>query len=326
MIPVVGCMMTFWLWIAIKNLKLSRNINKRRFIPVLTFIVLYGATVIVQGLLGRWILLSTLAHTIIVVIMINTIENPETKMLGAVTTAKDKMERLSVAKDEFMSIASHQLRTPITAIEGYSDMLARGDFGKLTKEQERAIRQINESATNMSSSVKDFLNISRIQTGHFVLNKTECSVREIVEKRIAQTRAMASEKNVKIIAQYGKKLPEAVMIDEEKISQVVMNFIDNAIYYTYPKHKVVIDLVVHSKQLVFTVEDEGIGVPAKEQSKLFSKFYRASNARTTRPDGTGIGLFLAKKIITTHGGTIIFSSIEGKGSVFGFSLPLDKLK
>jgi signal transduction histidine kinase len=258
--------------------------------------------------------------------MLNTIENPEAKMLGVVTSTKEKIERLGVAKDEFMSIASHQLRTPITAIEGYSDMLARGDFGKLTKEQEKAVRQINKSATNMSASVKDFLDMSRIQTGRFVIEKADTNIKKVVEKRVSQLRALAAEKQINIVVNYGKKLPEKILVDTDKISQVIMNFVDNAIYYTHPKHKVTIDLVAHGDQLVFTVEDEGIGVPPKEQGKLFGKFYRASNARVARPDGTGIGLFLAKKIILAHGGTIIFSSIEGKGSVFGFSLPLDKLK
>ena len=259
-------------------------------------------------------------------IMFFTMENPDLKLLQRSESVNQKNKKVNIAKDEFMSIASHQLRTPVTTIEGYSDMLVRGDFGKLTKEQEKAIKQINKSAANMSGAIKDFLDISRIQTGHFVLTKTGANIKEVVEKRVRQLQSLADEKEVKVSVHYDKKLPSEVLIDADKVSQVVMNFIDNAIYYTQSKRKVAIDLVVRGEHLVFTVEDEGIGVPAKEQSNLFSKFYRASNARTTRPDGTGIGLFLAKKIIVAHGGTIIFSSIEGRGSVFGFSLPLDKLK
>ena len=326
MIPVVCIMAISWLRIVIRNWRIPDNTNRRRFAPVIIFILLYIVVAIVQGLVGRWLLLTTITHTIIIIIMVNTVENPEAKILGVLTTTKEKMERLGKAKDEFMSIASHQLRTPITTIEGYSDMLARGDFGKLTKEQEKAVRQINRSATNMSSSIKDFLDISRIQTGRFILNKTNVNIKKIVEKRIGQLQTLADEKNIDMVVHYGKKLPSKILVDEDKISQVAMNFIDNAIYYTHPGHKVTVDLVAYDQQLVFTVEDEGIGVPAGEQTKLFGKFYRASNARTTRPDGTGIGLFLAKKIVTAHGGSIIFSSIEGKGSVFGFSLPLDKLK
>jgi len=111
-------------------------------------------------------------------------------------------------------------------------------------------------------------------------------------------------------------------IDESKIRQVIMNFADNALYYSHEDSDININLSVMGDNVVFIVKDTGIGVPSNEQEQLFSKFYRASNARKQRPDGTGVGLYLSKTVIDAHGGKIIFDSIEGKGSTFGFSLPI----
>ena len=151
-------------------------------------------------------------------------------------------------------------------------------------------------------------------------------IKDIVKKRVSQIENLAEEKEIKVITNYGDNLPEKVLVDADKISQVILNFIDNAIYYTQSKHHVIISLKVKNNKLIFTVDDQGIGVPTKDRRKIFEKFFRSSNARIVRPDGTGIGLFLAKKIILAHGGLIIFNSIENEGSIFGFSLPLDKIK
>ena len=115
------------------------------------------------------------------------------------------------------------------------------------------------------------------------------------------------------------------MMDVEKIRQVVMNMIDNAIYYSKPNSKVIVSAVKNGNFVEFTVKDTGIGVPKSEQKDLFSKFFRGTNARKKRPDGTGVGLFLARKAVLSHGGEMIFLSEEGKGSTFGFRLPITKV-
>ena len=115
-------------------------------------------------------------------------------------------------------------------------------------------------------------------------------------------------------------------VDETKIQQVVMNFMDNAIYYTPKGGSIIVKLEATGKEVIYTVTDTGLGVPKAEQAHLFTKFYRAGNARKMRPDGTGLGLFMAKKVIMAQGGAIIFKSTEGKGSTFGFSFPLSKVE
>ena len=122
-----------------------------------------------------------------------------------------------------------------------------------------------------------------------------------------------------------KKFP-TLLLDEYKIQQVVMNFADNALYYSRPGTKIEVSLETEGDAVVLKVKDTGIGVPEEEQAQLFTKFYRASNARKQRPDGTGVGLYLAKRVIMEHGGSVIFSSVEGEGSTFGFRLPLGRLR
>jgi len=122
-----------------------------------------------------------------------------------------------------------------------------------------------------------------------------------------------------------KKFP-ILELDEGKMRQVIMNYADNAIYYSKEGTAIEVALVVEGNRCRFTVKDKGIGVPVDETAQLFTKFYRATNARRQRPDGTGVGLFLAKKVINAHGGDVIFESEEGKGSTFGFSLPIKPIK
>jgi signal transduction histidine kinase len=323
-IPAIICMMIFWLWVTIKNVKIHDSVHRRRFIPIITFIVLYGITAIVQGMLGRWMLLTTLVHTIIMLIMIGTIENPDRKFLEKERLVNALLERADKTKDEFVSIASHQLRTPLTSIQGYSSMVADGDFGKINKKQAHALNEVVASSRRMAVLIDDLLNVSRLQSGKFIITRNLTNLAELVRDEIDQSQIMATAHNVKLIYDDTEwdKLPYA-NIDRAKIGEVVANMIDNAIFYSRAESKVVISLSAKGGFIEFGVTDHGIGVPKKDQADLFTKFFRASNVRTVRPDGTGIGLFLAKKVVVEHGGTIVFHSVEGEGSTFGFQLPLD---
>jgi signal transduction histidine kinase len=136
---------------------------------------------------------------------------------------------------------------------------------------------------------------------------------------------MAAARNIQVTYKGPKHFPE-LQIDEDKIRQVVMNFIDNAIYYSRPQSTVVVQLKHDEKFASLEVHDHGIGVPKEALDKLFTKFFRADNARRQRPDGTGVGLYLAKRVILGHNGELIMESTEGKGSVFGFRLPIKTSK
>jgi signal transduction histidine kinase len=165
--------------------------------------------------------------------------------------------------------------------------------------------------------IADLLNVSRLKTGKFIIDAKPVNLAEVIEGEISQLTETAKRKNLKLIYKKPEKFPQ-LMIDEMKTRQVIMNFADNAIYYTPNGGEIVIELKEDKKSIYFTVKDSGIGVPKKEQQQMFTKFYRATNARKARPDGTGLGLFMAKKVVDAQGGQILFESQEGKGSTFGF--------
>ncbi len=237
-----------------------------------------------------------------------------------------QLRRLDEVKDEFISMASHQLRTPLTSIKGYIDMMLEGDAGKITPTQEKFLTEAFVSSERMVHLINDFLNVSRLQTGKFIIDKRPANLGKIVTQELESLKVNASGRQLLFQLKVGEDVPEYLMIDEAKLRQVIMNFSDNAIYYSRPDSTIKVALVMRGNNLEFTVKDTGIGVPESEQSQLFTKFFRASNARKQRPDGTGVGLYLAKRVVTGHGGEIIFSSVEGKGSTFGFSLPVAKLR
>jgi len=235
------------------------------------------------------------------------------------------LRRLDKVKDEFVSIASHQLRTPLTSVKGYISMVLDGDAGKITDSQRHLLDEAFMSSERMVHLINDFLNVSRIQTGKFIIDRRPIDLSKVVEQEIDSLQPSAISRNLKFVYHPPKNFP-ILDIDEGKIRQVVMNFADNSLYYSHENTKINVNLSVEGNEVLFTVKDTGIGVPLSEQAQLFGKFYRASNAKKQRPDGTGVGLFLAKKVIDAHGGTIVFESVEGKGSTFGFRLPIKPLE
>ena len=235
-----------------------------------------------------------------------------------------QLRHLDKAKDEFLSMASHQLRTPLTSVKGYISMIMDGDVGRVSVDQKKLLGEAFNNSERMVGLINDFLSVSRIQTGRFVIEKTPIDLSLVVEQEVDSLRANASARQMELV--YDKPGDCPIMdIDEGKIRQVIMNFIDNAIYYSHPNTKININLSVAKGEILFTVNDTGIGVPKAERDQLFTKFYRASNAKKTRPDGTGVGLFLAKKVVDGHDGDVVFDSVEGKGSTFGFKLPIKPL-
>ncbi len=240
-------------------------------------------------------------------------------------TANEQLKELDQAKDEFISMASHQLRTPLTTVKGYASMLEEGDFGGLTAKQKEPVQLTLDGANRMARLIDDLLNVSRMDANRFFLEVTEVDIAKLVQEEIQQLQTMA--KNKKVSVEYigpKQKIPN-IRLDENKTRQVIMNLVDNAIHYSQPPKggaKVSVSLAQNGDNVIFKVVDNGIGVPQKLQNKLFTKMFRADNAKAIRPDGTGLGLYLVKRVVHDEGGELIFESVEGKGSTFGFSLPL----
>ena len=232
--------------------------------------------------------------------------------------ANEKLKQMDQTKDDFISMASHQLRTPLTSVKGYVSMVLEGDAGKVNTKQKELLTQAFVSSQRMVYLIADLLNVSRLRTGKFVIEAKPTNLAEVVGGEIAQLKETAKGRNLSLAYSKPKNFPE-LMLDETKIRQVVMNFADNAIYYTPAGGHIEVKVEDTGESIEFRVTDDGIGVPKSEQHHLFGKFYRAGNARKARPDGTGLGLFMAKKVVVTQGGSIIFKSQEGRGSTFGFS-------
>lgn len=229
----------------------------------------------------------------------------------------EKLKKMDETKDEFISMASHQLRTPLTSVKGYVSMVLDGDVGPINEQQRELLGQSFNSSQRMANLISDLLNLSRINTGKFVIENAPVYLPKIIESELQQLREMAQAKNVELVVETPPTFP-TLMLDENKMHQVIMNLIDNAIYYTPAGGKVTVQLAETPAAVEFRVIDTGIGVPRDVQHYLFSKMFRAENAQRARPDGTGLGLFLVKKVIVSQGGAIIFDSVENKGSTFGF--------
>ena len=251
------------------------------------------------------------------------------RVLEQLEDSNSKLRVLDRAKDDFISMASHQLRTPLTSVKGYISMVLDGDAGKISDQQEKLLAEAFTASQRMVYLIGDFLNVSRLQTGKFVVEPKLTDLAILVSEEISSLQTTAARRNIKLKYDPPKDFPK-LMLDENKMRQVAMNFIDNAIFYSKPGGTVEVVLMHTATEVRYEVRDHGIGVPEAERHKLFTKFFRAENARQVRPDGTGIGLFMAKKVIVAHGGSVIFETEEGVGSTFGFSLPLknnvDQLK
>lgn len=235
-----------------------------------------------------------------------------------------QLQKLDEAKDEFLSMASHQLRTPLTSVKGYISMVLEGDVGKITSTQRKLLSEAFISSERMVHLINDFLNVSRLQTGKFILERRATDLAKVVDQEVDSLQTTAKAHDLTLKFRKPSYFP-ILYIDENKLRQVLMNFIDNAIYYSHEGTTIDVKLEVIDGDVILTVHDTGIGVPKSEQAHLFGKFFRATNARKQRPDGTGVGLFLAKKVIVAHGGSMVFESVEDEGSTFGFRLPVRKL-
>ncbi len=235
--------------------------------------------------------------------------------------ANRRLRQMDKIKTDFLSIASHQLRTPLTIIKGYISMLLDGTFGKLGKKQQGALEKVFESSDRLIDLVEDLLNISRIESGRMEYNKRLVQMREIVEGVHEELKTAAEKKGLRFFFNEPKKQLPKVNIDPEKIRQVVMNLTDNAIKYT-EEGSVSLSLDKTKEGVKFCVEDTGRGIAKDEMGNLFQKFSRNEGSDLVHTEGTGLGLYVAKQIVEGHGGKIRAESKgKGKGSRFIFIMP-----
>lgn len=238
--------------------------------------------------------------------------------------ANERLKELDKAKSEFVSIASHQLRSPLTSIRGYASMLVEGSFGKMPEKALESAKRIEESAKLMAYSIEDYLNVSRIEAGNMKYNLTDFNLRDMADNICDDLRPEALKQNLILLFRTDLMSRAIVNADVGKTNQIIHNLINNSIKYT-PKGSINVFMRdnIKKKRIYIDITDTGIGMTEETRAKLFNKFSRADNANSVNVSGTGLGLFVAIKMAEAMGGTITAHS-EGpnKGSTFTFELPL----
>jgi len=248
-------------------------------------------------------------------------KNKIEKLAKKLKIANTRLKKISKQKSEFVSIASHQLRTPIASLKGYTSMILEGSYGPTSPKILDVINKLFKSSQSLSLIIDDFLNLSRIERGKIVFNFTETNLKDLVEQVITEVKPRAEEKHLKILKEIKDK-KYIINVDSEKIKQVILNIIDNSIKYT-PEGSIEIKLSQTSNLVRIMVRDTGIGLPKDKIGELFQKFKRLDNANDTNIKGTGLGLFLAKTIVEAHKGKI-WAESEGRGKGSTFFVELNK--
>lgn len=224
-------------------------------------------------------------------------------------------------KSEFIFIAAHQLRTPLSAIKWVFSMILDGDVGKITNEQKEILEKGKFSTQRMIILVNDLLNISRIEEGKFNYNFENINLEDIIKKVIAMEDSKIKEKEINLTFKKSFTPLAVVKGDSEKLYLALQNIIENAVNYTFKKGDVEIFLEETAENFKIEVKDNGAGIPKEEIGRLFNKFYRGSNVIRMQTEGTGLGLFITKNIIDRHNGKIEIDSKEGKGTKISIFIP-----
>jgi signal transduction histidine kinase len=224
-------------------------------------------------------------------------------------------------KSEYVSIASHQLRTPLTGIRWMLSLLMKKETGELNATQVDYLKSVQESNDRMIQLVGDLLDISRIENNPALMQeKTSEDIHVLVKNVMKDQENTALQRNIDLILEVDAN-PVVVEVNKDKMYQAFMNLISNSIKYSKDGNAVQIGTILKDKEAVLYVRDNGIGIPDDQKDKIFDKFFRANNAAKVTANGTGLGLYFAKQVVEAHNGKIWFESAIDKGTTFYISLP-----
>ncbi|MDD5567500.1 MAG: ATP-binding protein [Patescibacteria group bacterium] len=307
---------------AIINLKYIKLTDKNKDVNPIIKAIETG-NVVATGT-GEFAVVTKKKKGIPVTITATPLKDPSGEIHGGVVVIKDvtKEQEIDKMKSEFVSVASHQLRTPLSASKWFLEMLMDGDAGKLNKEQSEYIDHITKSNERMIALVNDLLNVSRIESGTIAIEPILTDIDGMIESVIFELAHIIKQKKQKTEFEKLSGGTPQIKIDPKLIRQVFQNLISNAVKYTPEGGKLGVRVSRDAKFLTFEVFDTGVGIPKSQQSKVFKKFFRADNVITLQTEGTGLGLYVAKSVVEASGGKIWFKSEEGKGTNFFFTLPI----
>ncbi|MFH1207823.1 MAG: HAMP domain-containing sensor histidine kinase [Patescibacteria group bacterium] len=237
----------------------------------------------------------------------------------------DALASIDKVKNEFIALASHQLRTPLSVVNWYTEMLLNGDAGKLTKEQKSFLAEIYSSTQSMIALVNSLLNISRLELGTLNVEPELTDIRGIISGVLTDFSSMVKKKHLKVAIRIPSTLSKFV-VDGKLIKIVIQNLIKNAVKYTPDSGSIFLSVIRDKKKIILLIRDSGIGIPRNQQSRIFSKFFRADNAKEVDTDGSGLGLYIVKAIVQKVGGKVWYVSSQNHGSSFFVALPNRRMK
>lgn len=236
---------------------------------------------------------------------------------------------IEAIEQEFVSITTHQLNTPLSIIRGYTSMLLAGDAGKMTEKQERYVTEIHGGSLRLTKIIKDLLDITHLDRDQYLHNNHQpVELQTVIMNSIGREQEKALANNINLIPDLPKQ-KLVIMGNSTHIEEAITNLINNSIKYSDEHTKIIISARAEKgatgTEVVVNVTDQGIGIPAEEQSRIFQRFYRASNSESRDANGTGLGLYIVKRIVEFHGGSVSFSSKPRQGTTFTLRFPLVKL-
>ncbi len=251
----------------------------------------------------------------------------EGKVVGAIKIFRDVTQEKEIdrSKSEFVSVASHQLKTPATIVNFYTEKLLNSSHSVITAKQRDYINEIRDANQRMIEIVNTLLNVSRIEMGIFPIDPMPVDVIGIFKNTIKESQMNLGKKKLILKEKY-HRLKHMIPIDALMLKMIFSNLLSNAIKYTSAGDSISIETSEKNDDLLVSIADNGCGIPANQQDKIFTKFFRSDNARRHDTDGTGLGLYIVKLMLDHIGGKVWFSSKEKEGTSFYFSIPLNNLK
>ena len=234
-----------------------------------------------------------------------------------------RLKEVDQMKDEFISMASHELRAPITAVRGYLSMILDGSVGPISESSKKILQVVADSSKRLADLVEDLLEVSRIEQGRMKMTLEPVDVQEIISASITELAISAKEKKLELQEQkWEGELPK-ISADKDRMRQIIVNLLSNAIKYTL-SGSVAITTLVKEGFVEIRIRDTGIGMAAQEREHLFEKFYRVKNDKTAKIVGTGLGLWITKQLIEIQKGSIRVDSIENVGTEIILQFPIIK--